>query len=168
MSRLAWLMAELRLSGTFTTVATLHSDFQGRADAQSLRLRVEGAVVQLHHQQHLIEQQWHREEPVHVTISIVEGNARKTGCIDLQGSIHDLAGTVGVSLHPRVEDAEVVVCCDECHEARDEHCTLVLVSDSCGTEPQVHSGGHHAHQGEGERVVHRLVLHIAHLVHHPH
>merc|ERR1719270_892239 len=25
---------------------------------------------------------------------------------------------------------------------------------------------HHARQGEGERVVHRLVLHIAHLVHH--
>merc|ERR1719297_65496 len=86
--------------------------------------------------------------------------------LTITSSIHDLAGAVGVGLHPRVEDAEVVVCCDEGHKARDEHCTLVLVSDSCGTEPQIHGGGHHARQGEGKRVVHRLVLHIAHLVHH--
>merc|ERR1712113_728481 len=143
-------------------------DHQGRANTQRLCLGIEGRVIQLHDKQDLDEQQWNGQEPIHVTIRIVEGHACQLGCRDIEGTVYDPSSAVGVGLHPGVEDADVVICCDEGHESRGQHCTLVLVMDRRRAEPQIHGGGHHACQGEGQRVVHRLVLHVAHHVHHPH
>ena len=71
-----------------------------------------------------------------------------------------------ISQTPRVEDADVVVESDECHEASNAQSGLVLLSNGGEAEPEEHCGRHHQGQHEGSEVVHQLVLALCHGVHH--
>merc|ERR1719231_1000082 len=66
------------------------------------------------------------QQPVHVTISIIERHACQSWCLHLHGTISNFTCGILISLHPRVEDPDVVVGSDEGDQARDEHSTLVL------------------------------------------
>merc|ERR1719502_2382444 len=147
------------------TIVARHNH-QGSTQAQAPSLGAELRSWQLHHQQDLDQEQRHSQEPVHVSVGIVEWHTSQLWRTHLQGTSLHRASSVLVGINPRVEDSDVVVGSDEGHQARDDHSRLVPVLHSEGAEPQVHGGGHHARQGEGEHVVHRLVLQIGHRVHH--
>merc|ERR1740117_2294323 len=140
-------------------------DHEGRANAKVPSLAAECCIVDLHHQKDLDQEQWHGQEPIHVTVGIVEGNAGQGWGLHLQCTVNNLSKRVVICSNPGVEDTDVVVCCNEGHQAGNEHSTLVFVGDSSGTEPKIHGRCHHARKSKGEAIVHSLVLQIGHHVH---
>merc|ERR1719201_2905451 len=105
-------------------------DHQGRTQAKCLCLCREDIVRELHDEKNLNQEEWHSQEPVHVTVGIVEWNACQPRSLNEQGSILVwCASLVLVGLNPGVEDTNVMVGCDESHQARDQDGTLVLVLD---------------------------------------
>ena len=61
----------------------------------------------------LDEQQRNGQGRIHITMCIVEEHACQLRCRDIEGTIPDPAGAVGVDLHPGDEDAGVKLSCDE-------------------------------------------------------
>merc|ERR1719240_1577554 len=131
---------------------------EGRADTKVPGLLAEHFVVKLHHEKDLDQEQGHGQEPIHVTIGIVEWHAGQSGGLHRQGTILNCSCRVVVAINPRVEDTDVVVCSNEGHQAGNEDGALVLVCDSCGTEPEVHGRCHHACKSKREAIVNGLVL----------
>merc|ERR1719335_488017 len=148
-----------------------NDDHQGGGDTEAPALGAALFRRQLHAEHDLDEQQRNRQEPVHVTVGVVERHAGQFGIgVSLRTEVGVLLARVGpgvlVGVNPAVEDTDVVVGGDEGHHAGDEHCALVLRHDRRHPQPQEQRGGHHGGQREGQDVVNGLVVRIAHLEHH--
>merc|ERR1711965_61137 len=141
------------------------NNHQSSSHSQGLGLIVVVPLVKLHHQENLDEQQRHSQEPVHVTVSIVEWDTSQFWGVELHGTTGNFSWRMLVCAYPRVEDTHVMVRSDEGHQTRDQHCAPVPVLHCKGAKPQIHRGRHHARKREGQDVVHSLVLQVAHLVH---
>ena len=57
-------------------------DHKGRSQPQSLSLGREDIIWQLHDQKDLDEQQWDSEQPVHVSVCIIEWHACELWCLN--------------------------------------------------------------------------------------
>merc|ERR1719329_108768 len=72
---------------------------------------------------------------------------------------------VFISFHPRVEDPNIVVCCNECDQARYEDSTPVFFLHCKRSEPEEHGCCHHARESERQHIVYSLILHVTHFIH---
>merc|ERR1712039_381758 len=106
---------------------------EGRAETKSPGLAAVLLWGQLHHQQDFDQKEWHCEEPIHVSVCIVERNT-------CQNWVRHTCRVL-IGIHPRVEDPDVMVGSDEGHQTGDEHSTLVLSLHCKRPEPQEHGGG---------------------------
>merc|ERR1719399_955907 len=156
---------EVASHNQLTVVAA--DDHESRAEAKCLCLCREDIIRKLHDKKNLNQEQWHSQEPVHVTVGIIEWNTSQLRGLNEQGAILVWgAGSVLIRLNPRVENANVVIGSNESDQTRDENSTLVFVMDSLGAEPEVHGGCHHRCQGEGQGVVDGLEASVIHHIHH--
>mmetsp|Transcript_37337 Transcript_37337/g.93256 ORF Transcript_37337/g.93256 Transcript_37337/m.93256 type:complete len:292 (-) Transcript_37337:67-942(-) len=143
---------EVALNDQLSGVA--EHDHQAREEAERRRHRRCLLGVELHDEHNLDQQERHGEEPIHVTVGVVErlaGDGRSQRL-----AIHGRRERV--RLRPRVEDADVVVRGDEGHEPGDHHRGLVLLVHGTQAEPEEDGGGHHARHREAQRVVHEVKL----------
>merc|ERR1719461_1012887 len=88
-----------------------NDDHDGGGDSEAHSLAEEGLRVELHDEEDLKEQERHGQEPVHVSVGIVEGLSGGVRGDGVVGSVlvHVLHRGVFVGFRPRVEDPEVVV-----------------------------------------------------------
>merc|ERR550539_2184133 len=78
---------------------------------------------QSHNQNQLDEQQGHCQEPIHVSVGIIEWSASETHAVlTLSTTVGDLKSGI-----PRIEDAHIVVGGDGNHQTRDGQCRAVLL-----------------------------------------
>merc|ERR1719235_881673 len=157
--------SEVTCDNQLTIVAA--DDHEGRASTKGLCLCRELLIRELHDKENLDQEQRHSQQPVHVTIGIIERNTSQLWSLDVQGAIL-VWGTssILIRLNPRVEDTDVVVGSNEGDQPRDEDSALVLVMDSPCAEPEVHSCCHHRCQREGQGVVDGLEASVIHHIHH--
>jgi len=141
-------------------------DHEGGAEAEGPGLAAEGLVIEFHHQEDLDQQKGHGQEPVHVSVCIVERHTGQGWGPSVHGTTFQLACGVVVSINPGVENTDVMVSRNERDQTGNDTCGLVLVGDSHRAEPQKHGGGHHGRQCERQAVVNCLVLQICHCEHH--
>merc|ERR1712083_251449 len=107
-------------------------DHKSRTEAQRPCSRAEITSIQLHDQKNLDQKQWHREQPIHVAVRIVEWHACQFRTLSLRNTL------VRVCVHPRVENSDVMVGSNERHKTGNVHCALVLVMNSaCVLSPCV-------------------------------
>merc|ERR1711865_559162 len=66
-------------------------DHQGRTDSKVPSLAAEGCIVEFHHEEDLNQEQGHCQEPIHVTVGIVEGNTGQGWGLHLQGTTFNLS-----------------------------------------------------------------------------
>ena len=71
-----------------------------------------------------------------------------------------------IRINPRVENAHVVLCCNDRHQIGNVNGAFVFVRNCSSSEPQVHSGYAHTGKRKGQIVVHGLLLQIHHFKHH--
>merc|ERR1719161_1589357 len=127
------------------------SHHDSRSDTQRPALAHRFRSWQSHNENQLDQQERDRQNPIDIPISIVE---RRTG------EANHVLSLLRVELHiksivPGVENAEVVVCRDEGHQASDgERCAVLLV-DVIDLEPEEYRRTSHPRDAERESVVHR-------------
>merc|ERR1719313_2440923 len=119
------LLAKL-MQRVATTSQERRDNHEGRPDAQSLGFFAECCWIQFHHQENLNQQKRHGQEPIHVTVSIIEGDASQGWVCKLHGAVRDCSLGILIRFYPGVKDADEVICCNESHQARDQHCASVL------------------------------------------
>merc|ERR1719398_66641 len=116
---------EVTCHNQLTIVAA--DNHKSRAEAKCLCLCGEDIIRELHDEENLDQKQWHSQEPVHVTVGIIEWDTSELRSLDEESTILVwCACLILVRLNPGVEDTNVVVGCDESNEARDQDSTLVL------------------------------------------
>merc|ERR1712048_1188124 len=72
---------------------------EGRAKSKCPGLAVVRLLVQIHHQEDLNEQQRHSQEPVHVSVGIVERHTCQSWCLHLHGTINHGVDAIRVGPH---------------------------------------------------------------------
>merc|ERR1711912_29424 len=139
-------------------------DHEAGGDTESAAAGEGLLLGELHHQDDLDEEQGHGEEPVDIAVCVVERNAGRVvaellwvAVVVVDAAILlDLAwGESGVEA---VEDAEVVVHCDECHETSEAQSGLVALSEGAEAQEEEHSAGCHGGKTEREHVVDEIIL----------
>eukprot|EP00451_Oxyrrhis_marina_P012216 CAMPEP_0204315236 /NCGR_PEP_ID=MMETSP0469-20131031/4694_1 /ASSEMBLY_ACC=CAM_ASM_000384 /TAXON_ID=2969 /ORGANISM="Oxyrrhis marina" /LENGTH=295 /DNA_ID=CAMNT_0051295847 /DNA_START=7 /DNA_END=891 /DNA_ORIENTATION=+ len=129
--------------------------------ARQAQLRAHGSGLtgrQLHDQDQLDQQQWHGQQPINVTVGVVERGA---------GHLHVVRTVVLLhfeSPNPRVEDSEIVVRRNPGHNTSDRQRGSVAPGYIGQLQPEENSGGAHRRNAERQNIVHRAPLTVGEIV----